>query len=136
MASTVTIVDRAPNSILYAVAEDGTAAGLTTRNVIADLEAATAVGVAGDPQPNSPIIPLINDAFANQAAAQAVLYSNFDIEVYTPVVAAPTNLQITADVSAPAVAENFRFTILPVKTAAADVNTYHVRLALRHSIID
>lgn len=138
MAATVTIADRAPNSILYRIEEDGTAADLQSRDVAADLIAPIGAGVAGPPQPGSAILDAVSPTggFADQAAAQGAFYANFDLDTYTPTAAAPTSMQGDANVSAPAVDGNFRLELTAVKTADADVNIYHVRLSLRHSVID
>lgn len=138
MAATVTISRRQNNSIQYQLVEAGTAAAADSRDVNTDLAAANAVGIADQPISGQRINEILQPAtpFADQAAARAALQENFDVDIYFRAVTGgavvPT---VDADVSAPAVATNFRLVILPVKTNDTDTATYFVRLSLRHSLI-
>ncbi len=130
MALTATLIEATPHSLAYDIDEAGTAAATLTYDADGDL-------VAG------PLATLLQPAggFANQAAAIAAFDAAVDCAVYhraaTPAgaTAAPV-LTVTPQVSAPAVANNFRLDLASVKAANGDTAEYRIRISIRHSIVD
>lgn len=132
MASTTTLTagTTTPYATLLNVAEAGTAAAAETVDVLV-LLAAAGLTIA-----NSPLFSGLSQAFANQAAARTYLFANIDLMDYLTASSVGTSATVfDADVSAPAVAGNFRLVITAVKAANADTYTLKGRFALRHSIV-
>lgn len=134
MASTTTLTagTTTPYATLLNIAEGGSAVNPETVDILALLAA------AGLTTTNSPLYAGLNAAFADQAAARAYLFANIDlIEYFTalPVATATSETLYDANVSAPAVAGNFRLVITGVKAANGDTYTKKCRFALRHSIV-
>lgn len=130
-ATTLTASTTTPYATLLNVNEAGTAVGLETVDIIALLTA------AGLTAANSPLMAGLTQAFANQAAAQAYLDQNIDLLtwVWDAAVTIPVGIRLNANVSAPAVANNFRLEVRGSKTNNADAYQTKVRFTLRHSIV-
>lgn len=134
MASTTTLTagTTTPYATLLNISEGGTAATPETVDIIALLIA------AGLTPGNSPLLDGIDQAFADQAAARAWFFANIDLIQYftaLPAATATSDTLYDANVSAPAVANNFRLVVTSVKAANADTYTRKCRFALRHSIV-
>lgn len=137
MAATVAVVETTPTSILYSVIEAGTAADVVTRNLLTDLAAQRALPAG------CPLAVALDPAagYADQAAARADFLNKVDVLVHgrvSTVAGATAHAQVRIDqnVSAPAVADNFRLELGAAKAANGDTGTFYVRLVLRHSLVD
>lgn len=126
MANTLTLINQTSNSATFTFAEAGTAAAVTTTDIIAALNA----GALKD---------LLNQTFANQAAARTAWEAGVIVTSWcktaTPAGATggpiPT---VDVNVSAPAVASNLRLETNSVKAANGDTATYILRIENRHTI--
>jgi hypothetical protein len=98
-------------------------------NVLAALTA------AGFTAANSPLFAGLNQAFANDAAAQAYVDQNVDLIIYSTAALGASAALYSANVNAaPNTVGNFRINASTVK-AAAQTYTECVRVALRQSIV-
>jgi hypothetical protein len=132
MASTTTLTagTTTPYASLLNIAEAATAAAAETVDILALLAA------AGLTAANSPLYAGLSAAFADQAAARAYLFANIDLIDYFTASSVGTSATLfDANVSAPAVANNFRLVVTTVKAANGDTYTLKSRFALRHSIV-
>ena len=132
MASTTTLTasTTTPYATLLNINEAGTAAAAETVDILALLAA------AGLTATNSPLYSGLSAAFADQAAARTYLFANIDLIDYFIASSVGTSATVyDANVSAPAVANNFRLVITAVKAANGDTYIAKCRLALRHSIV-
>ena len=132
MASTTTLTasTTTPYATLLNINEAGTAAAAETVDILALLAA------AGLTAANSPLYAGLSAAFADQAAARAYLFANIDLIDYLIASSVGTSATLfDANVSAPAVANNFRLVVTTVKAANGDTYILKSRFALRHSIV-
>lgn len=132
MASTTTLTTgtSTPLSTLLNIAEAGTAAAAETVDVLALLAA------LGFNAGNSPLFAGLSQPFADQAAARSYFFANIDLTDYFTASSVGTSATVfDANVSAPAVASNFRLVVTAVKAANGDTYTLKSRFALRHSIV-
>ena len=132
MASTTTLTasTTTPYATLLNINEAGTAAAAETVDILALLAA------AGLTAANSPLYAGLSAAFADQAAARAYLFANIDLIDYLIASSVGTSATLfDANVSAPAVANNFRLVVTAVKAQNADTYILKSRFALRHSIV-
>ena len=121
-----------PYAAEFTNTEDGGAISIGGQqiNVLATLTA------AGFNATNSPLFAGLNQAFADDAGAQAYVDANVDIIVYNTASAVGTSVALyNANVNAaPNTVGNFRINATTVKAAGATF-TERVRVALRHSIV-
>jgi hypothetical protein len=144
MASTTTLTagTTTPYATLLNISEAGTAAAAETVDILA-LLASFYVGTLTPSaaqitamQAAYPLYAGLSAAFADQAAARAYLFANIDLVDYFIASSVGTSATVfDANVSAPAVANNFRLVITAVKAQNADTYILKSRFALRHSIV-
>ena len=132
MAHTLTLLDASVLRADILVTEAGTADAQVAHDLKVDPASALIAGGA--------LALAIGAAatFADAAAAQAYLDESMDVDAYLRTASGVTTpaLLITAGVSAPAVAGNFRLILSVQKPLATDTCTFALCVKIRHSLTE
>ena len=121
MAHTVTVLSQTENGAVVEIEEDATAAALVSTDIVAALNAGSALGA------------VLSAEFADQAAAIAAL-SGLSVEAFATEALNPATPIVSANVSGTG-AGNFRLETNMAKAAGTDTSKFVVRLAVPHSIV-